>query len=323
MRIGLDSIYLAKQLSTPPIVQYFARHASGSTRYGLSIGVIESAVIPSPPKLEQTKIAEILSTVDKALEQTKALIIKQRRIKTGLMQDLLTRGIDENGNLRAEGTHKFKDSPLGRIPAEWEVKRTGDVSHSLVPGRNKPVLDGGGIPWITIPDVENMYIESSKDGASLSLNAIKAANARLMPANTVLMSCVGEFGITTVTRRSVVANQQLHGFVCNKSILPEWLALQIEISGKRIDQMATQTTIKYLNKTGCESIEIMAPKKKEQARVLRVLDSWIDSLSRQEKQLLKLKSLKSALMQDLLTGKKRVTALLEPEAKGGGAYASL
>ena len=75
-----------------------------------------------PSKPEQTKIAEILSTVDRAIEQTEALIAKQQRIKTGLMQDLLTRGIDEHGNLRSEQTHKFKDSPLGRIPVEWEVE---------------------------------------------------------------------------------------------------------------------------------------------------------------------------------------------------------
>jgi len=79
------------------------------------------------PKPEQTKIAEILSTVDRAIEQTEALIAKQQRIKTGLMQDLLTRGIDEHGNLRSEKTHKFKDSPLGRIPVEWEVKKIGHV----------------------------------------------------------------------------------------------------------------------------------------------------------------------------------------------------
>ena len=60
--------------------------------------------------------------MDQAIEQTEALIAKQQRIKTGLMQDLLTRGIDEHGNLRSEQTHAFKDSPLGRIPVEWDVK---------------------------------------------------------------------------------------------------------------------------------------------------------------------------------------------------------
>jgi len=74
---------------------------------------------------EQSKIAEVLSTVDRAIEQTAALIAKQQRIKTGLMQDLLTRGIDAHGNLRSEETHEFKDSPLGRIPVEWDAVTIG------------------------------------------------------------------------------------------------------------------------------------------------------------------------------------------------------
>lgn len=88
----------------------------------------EKFLVPLLTKPEQAKIAEILSTVDRAIEKTEALIAKQQRIKTGLMQDLLTRGIDEHGNLRSEKTHQFKDSPLGRIPVEWEVRRLGESS---------------------------------------------------------------------------------------------------------------------------------------------------------------------------------------------------
>ena len=88
-----------------------------------------SFTIPKIEKPEQTKIAEILSTVDRAIEQTEALIAKQQRIKTGLMQDLLTRGIDEHGNLRSEETHQFKDSPLGRIPVEWELCKLGELAN--------------------------------------------------------------------------------------------------------------------------------------------------------------------------------------------------
>ena len=75
---------------------------------------------------EQKKIATILSKVDEAITQTERHIAKYTRIKTGLMQDLLTKGIDENGNIRSEETHEFKDSPLGKIPKEWEYKTLGD-----------------------------------------------------------------------------------------------------------------------------------------------------------------------------------------------------
>jgi type I restriction enzyme S subunit len=306
----IDSIFLSKYLSTSRVANYFALHASGSTRFGLPIGAIESVEILTPPIKEQTQIATILSTIDRAIEQTEALITKQQRIKTGLMQDLLTKGIDENGNIRSEETHEFKDSPLGRIPVEWEVVTTGQVTKSLVPGRDKPDLDGGGVPWITIPDIEGMYLDLPKSGLSLSLNAIKVANARLMPKGTVLMSCVGEFGIATITECDAVANQQLHGFICDQSILPEWLIAQINASGNRIDNMATQTTIKYLNKNGCESILITLPSLKEQVKIISILDNINDLFEKQKKSLNKLRSLKTGLMQDLLTGKVRVTDLL-------------
>ena len=99
---------------------------------GSTLSTVEIA-FPSS-KHEQTKIAEILSTVDRAIEQTEALIAKQQRIKNGLMQDLLTCGIDEHGNLRSEETHKFIDSPLGRIPVEWEVETLGQVIGPIVSG---------------------------------------------------------------------------------------------------------------------------------------------------------------------------------------------
>lgn len=114
-------------------------------------------------KQEQTQIATILSTIDRAIEQTEALIAKQQRIKTGLMQDLLTKGIDENGNIRSEETHKFKDSPLGRIPVEWEVKPLASVAE-IIMGQSPQGYTynqiGEGTPLINGPtEFGTRYIE--------------------------------------------------------------------------------------------------------------------------------------------------------------------
>jgi type I restriction enzyme S subunit len=310
----VESAYLFHYFAAESFQRQLEVLTNASAQGGVYLGSLAQCSITYPEcRKEQSKIADILFIVDRAIEQTEALIAKQQRIKVGLMQDLLTRGIDEDGYLRSEQTHAFKDSPLGKIPAEWEVKTTGALTRSLVPGRDKPELDNGGIPWITIPDIDELYIEASKESLSLSPRAIKEANARLMPQGTVIMSCVGEFGLAAVARRAVVANQQLHGFVCDRAILPEWLAIQIINAGPRIDRMATQTTIKYLNKTGCESIEIAVPKMNEQERAFKLLRGWIESLQKQRKQISKLRSLKAALMQDLLTGNRRVTSLLKPD----------
>ena len=155
----------------------FVRHLFGADSYQKHLDVIlagsainnlkgsdiQEIVADCPTsKPEQTKIAEILSTVDRAIEQTEALIAKQQRLKTGLMQDLLIRGIDQHGNLRSEQTHEFKDSPLGRIPVEWEVKRIDELLANVDPPMRsgpfgsallKEELVESGVPLLGIDNV--------------------------------------------------------------------------------------------------------------------------------------------------------------------------
>ncbi|MCC5629125.1 restriction endonuclease subunit S [Nostoc sphaeroides CHAB 2801] len=83
-------------------------YSSGTTATGIQQSKLLKLPIIVPPIPQQQQIARILDTVDKAIAQTETLIAKYKRIKIGLMQDLLTRGIDENGQLRDPRTHKFK-----------------------------------------------------------------------------------------------------------------------------------------------------------------------------------------------------------------------
>jgi type I restriction enzyme S subunit len=73
----------------------------------------------TPPLNEQTKIAEIITSVDDVIELTEKEIEKLQMLKKGMMQDLLTKGI---------GQTKFKDSPVGQIPEGWEVLELGQVT---------------------------------------------------------------------------------------------------------------------------------------------------------------------------------------------------
>lgn len=122
----LNPVYLAEQIRADQSARYFGVQANGSTRFGLSIAAIENLEVPFPPGKEQEKIAEVLSTLDNAIEQSEALIAKQEKTKTGLMQSVLAAGIDEDGRLRSEETHAFNDSLLGRIPVEWEPTSIGE-----------------------------------------------------------------------------------------------------------------------------------------------------------------------------------------------------
>ena len=114
----LDTEYLLHNLSFR--YSELRSRSAGGGRAGLTKTILEQLPLPLPAAVtEQSKIAEVLSTIDRAIERTEAVTAKHQRIKIGLMQDLLTRGIDEHGNLRSEQTHEFKASSLGWIPMEW------------------------------------------------------------------------------------------------------------------------------------------------------------------------------------------------------------
>ncbi len=110
-------------------ISYLHRRSQGSTFLAISSSDLSSMPIAAPALALQRRIAEILSTVDEAIEQTEALIAKTQQIKVGLMHDLFTRGVTANGQLRPardEAPQLYKKSPLGWIPKEWEVDSFGN-----------------------------------------------------------------------------------------------------------------------------------------------------------------------------------------------------
>ena len=167
----------------------------GSTRYNLSkTRLLKELKFCLPQSLtEQRQIAAILTKIDEAIAQTEALIAKYNRLKTGIMQDLLSRGIDEQGCIRSEATHAFKDSPLGRIPVEWECVTIGDIADLKsggTPSRQNSSFWGGLIPWVKTGEVNYNTIYSTEE--LITEKGLKFSSATLFPTNTILMALYGQ-----------------------------------------------------------------------------------------------------------------------------------
>ena len=279
---------------------------------------------------EQAKIAEVLSTVDRAIEQTEALIAKQQRIKTGLMQDLLTRGIDEYGNLRSEQTHKFKDSPLGRIPVEWEVITLGAMLK-----RARGYLQTGpfgsqlhaheyvheGTPVIMPQDILNGQISTSVIARIPERRANELHRHRLLP-NDIVFSRRGDLS------RAAGIGERETGWICGtgcfllrvspNAIDSTWLAnvYRHHHVQRQVETNAVGSTMPSLNNAVMENLILAFPKADEQQEIMRRCDAAADSIASTVDQLAKMRALKRGLMQDLLTGNRRVTPLLE-QREGG------
>jgi type I restriction enzyme S subunit len=318
--VDVDQTYLEHYLKYE--ASSFRNASQGSTFEAINSSELNKWPIEYPTsKPEQAKIAEILSTVDRAIEQTEALIAKQQRIKTGLMQDLLTRGIDEHGNLRTEQTHKFKDSPLGRIPVEWEVKtldscvrNDGPICYGiLMPGsgydNGVPVIKvkdivGGKILQnnllLTDPKIDSQYKRSKLRGGDL-LITIRGTTGRV----AIVPSVLDGANITQDTARI-----RLKGEYSN-------IYFYFLLQSKHVqDQVLLHTlgqAVKGINIAEVKKLSFGLPALNEQRMIAERLNEMEESLDSTDHELNKFNAIKTALMQDLLTGRKQVTQLLNSE----------
>jgi type I restriction enzyme S subunit len=304
-RDQVDARFILYSILSDGVTAQIEALVVGSNYPAINSNAVRDHEVLVPPYSEQTKIAEVLSTVDWAIEQTEALIAKQQRIKTGLMQDLLTRAIDEHGNLRSEQTHEFKDSPLGRIPVEWEVKRLGESSE-ICNSFRKPIAAlvrenmKGDYPYYGPTGILDYIDEYRVDGKFVLIGEDGDHFLKFKTQEMTLL-VEGKYNV----------NNHAHILRGKGNVLTEWLYLFFLHRDITL-QLTRQGAGRFkLNKAALLELLLSVPKEPaEQDRILKVMYtlrqnqiSTIDNLN-------KLKSKKTALMQDLLTGKKRVTTLL-------------
>lgn len=298
----LQSGYLSQVIASSIIQDAISLEATTQAQPSLSLKQVGDFTIPLPPLPEQKKIAAILTSVDDVIEKTQAQIDKLKDLKTAMMQELLTRGVGVDGKPHTE----FKDSPVGRIPKEWDVVTTGSIAKSIVPGRNKPKQMNGNIPWLTIADLGDVYVDKSKSRRGVTREVLSEAKGKTLPKNTVIMSVVGEFGLSSIAARELVINQQLHGFVCGNKVDPTFLCLSLRYHKDQMEKLATQTTIAYMNKDNAESVVLALPSLSEQRKIASVIISIEEKVKSVNKTLHAKTLVKKALMQDLLIGRVRV-----------------
>lgn len=274
-------------------IRYYIK---GGTRSKLNQGELREIEIPLPPLAEQRRIAEIMDAADEAIRQTERLIGKLKAVKAGLLHDLLTCGLDEHGHLRDPQAHpeQFKDSPLGRIPKEWEVSRVNEI---CILGRGRvisqvdldqnpgpyPVYssqskDEGVFGYLNTFDFDGEYVTWTTDGAY---------------AGTVFYRC-GRFNCTNVCGTLEAKSQGL-----SMKYLASALSTR---TGKHVSYVGNP---KLMNSVMAE-IPVLLPSYSEQKAIAAVLDAHDTRIRAEEAALAKLRQVKRGLMDALLTGKVRV-----------------
>jgi len=294
---------------------------SGSAINNLQNKNIEELVFTLPSSsTEQSRIAQILSKADKAIAQTEALIAKYQRIKTGLMQDLLTKGIDEHGNIRSRDTHKFVVKNSIEVPEDWEVDTFKQFCEIIKDGTHLPprrvsegiwllgvsnIIDG---EWkITSSDTkvpEHFYAQMHKNWQILIGDVLLA----IVGATIGKVSQVpDEFPLFTLQRsvcllrgkKEILDNNYLRLFIESKSFQR---LLWNEVNVTAQPGIYLDTISKFF---------LPKPPYEEQVRIAGKINSLKENIDSLKLNLSKLQSLKTGLMQDLLSGRVRVNVSTE------------
>lgn len=270
-------------------------------------------------KHEQIQIANILSTADEVINQTEKLIAKYQRIKTGLMQDLLTNGIDENGNIRSKKTHKYVIKNGIEVPEEWEVAELGRICKngggSIQTGPFGSQLHAEdykteGIPIVTVEHLignrishENLPLVGKSDYKRLSKYVLKTGD--------LVFSRVGSIdrcSITTIAENGWMFSGRCLRVSPGQYFEPQFLLCQLNysIAKKYILANAVGSTMKCLNTGILSKTPIFRPTIEEQNRIAERIRFCENSINENEAVLKKYEFVKTGLMQDLLSGKVRV-----------------
>ena len=265
-----------------------------------------------PPLPEQRRIAEILDTIDEAIQKTEALISKLKAMKQGLLHDLLTRGLDKNGKLRDPKAHpeQFKDSPLGRIPKDWginpleklaEVDR-GKFTHRP---RNDPRFYGGAYPFVQTGDIAEAEGDILKK-YSQTLNNSGSAVSREFPENTIAITIAANIADTAILGQPMYFPDSIVGAIVRPPNNVRYIELCIRRAKRILNAHAPQSAQKNINLEDLRPLLIPTPTSEEQNRIGNMYDTYSNRVQSEEQYSDKLKLQKKGLMHDLLTGKVRV-----------------
>ena len=314
-------------------------HSSGTTVLGITLNNLNEITIPLLDTETQntivSKIEELFSEIEKGIE---SLFTARQQLKTYRQSVLkwafegkLTNGLNYEKSLnydlcdlpdvhdlsiaadpeteyKVDNNHnnqknqKNHSSDKGELPKGWKWVRIGQICKCIVPNRDKPKSFTGNIKWITTPNLCENSIRLDYENVRLGLSEseTKEYNARVIPINSVIMTCVGTFGLSAIVEKPIVINQQLHAFITNEDVNPKYLAYCIQFNKYYFESKSTSTTIQYLNKANCNSMPFPLCSVEEQISIVQEIESRLSVADKMEESIAQSLQQAEALKQSIL-----------------------
>lgn len=289
----VHSPFLLWALRNPEVVLRACAESKGTTFMEITLADLRQIKIALPPEPEQLRIASTLSDIEDHLMALDRELAKKRNIKQAAMQELLT------GKRRLPG-----------FEGEWAEVSLGSVAamnSGGTPPTGRDDFYGGGIQWVSISDMTSSGRFISETERTLSDLGLANCAAKRFPAGTILYAMYASLGECSMAAREVTTSQAILGIRPGPSLVGKYLYYWLESIRGAVKLMGQQGTQSNLNKKIVQGFSLVLPSKPEQAAIAKALgeiDQDIDALKDKAE---KIRAMKAGMMQQLLTGKIRLT----------------
>ncbi|MFG0389208.1 MULTISPECIES: restriction endonuclease subunit S [Vibrio] len=294
-------LFLSYFLQKNAVKKWLEQNAVGQTMPNMNTAILaELPLMVASCREEEDKIAQILSTWDRGIATTEKLIDASKQQKKALMQQLLT------------GKQRLIDPETGKaFEGDWEEVKLGELGTVIsggTPSTSSPEYWDGDIHWVTPTDITKLRTQIiQKTSRKITSEGLRNSSAKLVPARSLLICTRATIGELAITATEMCTNQGFKNIIPSACTDVAFLYYLIQSSKHRLVAKASGSTFLELSKKDFENILFHIPSFKEQQKIASVLTAADKEIELLAAKLAHLKQEKKALMQQLLTGKRRVS----------------
>lgn len=255
-------------------------------------------IINVPPLDEQRKISSILSNIDAKIENLLRINKNLATLAKTIFRDrfIFYKGYES----------RMIKTEFGEIPDTFEVKSIDEISKDVVCGKTPSTKVeenyGDKMPFITIPDMHgNVFVINTE--RKLSEIGIQSQIKKILPKNSICVSCIATAGLVSLTSEESQTNQQINSIICKDGISPYFIYLYMEELSEYIKILGSGgSTTLNLNKREFGKIKLTIPPQKDMLEFHNHISPLFEKIKYNQHEINNLTMLRDTLLPKLMSG---------------------
>lgn len=261
--------------------------------------------VPVPPMDIQEKIVNIYNFINERIHLKNNINKNLEELAKTIFRDKF---ISYNGY-----ESQLIKTDFGIIPNSFKVKSINEISKDVVCGKTPSTKVeenyGDKMPFITIPDMhDNVFVINTE--RKLSEIGIQSQIKKVLPKDSICVSCIATAGLVSITSEESQTNQQINSIICKEDISPYFVYLYMKELSEYIKILGSSgSTTLNLNKTQFSKIELAIPPHEDMILFNEEMEPIFEKIKTNQYEIEKLQKLKDSLLPKLMSGEIDVTKI--------------